>query len=286
MAELLGKRRPVMLGIPENDRAEQKKRDRSSQIGLAPLEPNPHLRRRQKPDRDAGQEEDAGIFAEQQEPHGNAGEVPPFAATALPDQRQSDAAQHPEQDRRRVRIHDDRKERGVRHHGEPQRRRDADAAVVEQDDGEGINQRRRGDHRRDRHAAHAENGVAEQRGAEPDQIGDHRRMVEIADRQVPRPQPVIGFVGLEVDVAGDKAAQRHHREQNSGYRQQCEEPRRQPQAGRRPGQQAGTARCGLGCLAHRGNLTLLGLSMQVPPGTPAFGWKFSPRYAKIWLLPR
>jgi hypothetical protein len=79
-------------------------------------------------------------------------------------------------------------------------------------------QQLRGQHRHDAREPHSEIGVAEQRGAEPDEPGDHRRMIEEAQHVLLRPGPVIGLVGTQFHQACVSQPQRRHRRDHRGKR--------------------------------------------------------------------
>ena len=222
--ELLDERRPAVLGVPHDDRAEQGQRDDSGNVGFATFQPAPHFSRCQQPSGKTEYEEDAGVFAEHQATDGNTDKIPPLAAAAAPDQRQPDAAQQPEQQRGRVDRHDDREDRRVRRHVEPQHGEQPDAPFTEKDQRQGAKQHRNKHHRQEGHAPNAQDGVAEQRRPEAEQIGYHRRVIEIARRQMARPQPVIGFVGFEIHPTRDPAPQSQHRQQQHQQRRRCGRP--------------------------------------------------------------
>jgi len=101
----------------------------------------------------------------------------------------------------------------------PQHGQNSDAPVAEKHESEEIEERRRSDHRDDRHAPDTHYGVAKQARSEPDQISDHQRVVVIARCQMTRPQPVIGFVRFKIDVGHDPAPDRHDRKHNGDKRQ-------------------------------------------------------------------
>ena len=72
-------------------------------------------------------------------------------------------------------------------------------------------QKLRDQHRDNAAEPHAETGVAEDRGAEPDQPGDAGRMIEKGKRALLRPGPVIGLVGPQIEHAGIDQPHRRQR---------------------------------------------------------------------------
>ena len=77
----------------------------------------------------------------------------------------------------------------------------------------------------DQHGQHAgkpdaQIGVAEDRGAEPDEPRDHRRMIEERKHVLLRPGPVIGFVGAQIyHACVDHPQCRHRDDQHHSGRQ-------------------------------------------------------------------
>ncbi len=66
----------------------------------------------------------------------------------------------------------------------------------------------------------AQIGVAEDRGAEPDEPRDHRRMIEERKHVLLRPGPVIGFVGAQIyHACVDHPQCRHRDDQHHSGRQ-------------------------------------------------------------------
>ena len=82
-AELLEERNPMVIGIPEDDRRKQRKRDEAAEIGPWRQQPAPQLRHADQPDQDRRAEEQRGVFRQQRRADGRADRKPPYAASGL-----------------------------------------------------------------------------------------------------------------------------------------------------------------------------------------------------------
>ncbi len=174
-------------------------------------QPAPPPVRHQRERRDRRQQHDRGEFRQHREAGEQARREPParIAAFVQPHQR----PQHRDRkgDHRGV-GRDLRHQQPVIQRRFRQQHREHDGAQImghaPDDVGE---QQLRDQHRDDAGEPHAETGVAEDRGAEPDQPGDAGRMIEEGERALLRPGPVIGLVRAQIEHAGIDQPHRRHR---------------------------------------------------------------------------
>ncbi|MGY4287632.1 hypothetical protein ACVWXO_006852 [Bradyrhizobium sp. LM2.7] len=192
--ELLCERHPLMVRIPEDHRRKQRQGNKAAEIGPGREEPAPQLRHRREPDQDRRPEEHCGVFRQQRRTDGDADGQPPGAAAGL--QHLGEKEQHEARGdkQRRVGRHDQRTDRSQQRHVEQDGAGRGDARAAEQDRGRAIDRIAHRQRQQDRHQANAELGIAGDHGAGADHVGNHRRMVVVAARQVLRPHPVVGFV--------------------------------------------------------------------------------------------
>ena len=119
--------------------------------------------------------------------------------------------QRPEQDERRVRRHEHRARDHQRRRDPHQRRERGGLGRAKQAPGDPGDERRQRAGQRERQRTDPKLGIAEQGSRRANEKRDHRRMIEIAERQGARPQGVIGFIEREFEP---RRGERLHREQD------------------------------------------------------------------------
>ena len=220
--ELESERGPVVLRVPDQDRQEHHHRDQRREPGIGAEQPAPAPGRHQHEGHDRRQQHHRGEFRQQRQPREQSGGQPPARIAALvePDQR----PQHRDRKRDHRDIGRDLGhqqpviKRGLRH----QHRQHDRAGIMRHAPDDIGEQQLRDQHRHDAGKPHAEIGVAKNRGAEPDEPGDHRRMIEEGKHVLLRPGPVIGLVGAQLDHAGiDDPQHRHARRSAPPRPSQC-----------------------------------------------------------------
>ena len=171
-AELLDEGDPLVIGVPENDRREDQKRNDAAEIRPGRDQPAPQFRHRHQPDQDRRTEKQRGVFRQQRSADRDADREPPRAASGLQylgEKKQHEARGHQQ---RRIRRHDQgadrRHQRDVEQDGRGRRHPHA----AEQDGGGAIHRTAHRQRQQDRHQPHAEFGVARDHGAETDHQRD------------------------------------------------------------------------------------------------------------------
>ena len=211
--ELLAERRPAVRRIPDHERGEDRSGEQSRRIGRRGKEPAAQRRRREQRQRDSGAEKRRGEFRQQREPEREADAEPAPRASA-PDFDQRRQAEGPEDDERRVRR-DDRRARDQRHRDPQQSGERGDRRGGEQPPGDPADQRGQGSEDRRVERANAEFAIPEERSRSANPDGDHRRMIEVAPREAPRPERVIGLVEGQLDASDQQELNRRHGEARS-----------------------------------------------------------------------
>ena len=193
--ELETERRPIVLIIPDQHRQEHDRRDQRRQPWIGAEQPAPPPIRHQRKRQHRRRQHHRGEFRQHRQPCEQTRGEPPARIAALmqPHQR----PQH--RDRKRNHCGVGRHlchqqpviKRSLRH----QHREHDGAEIMRHAPDDVGEQQLRGQHRQYAGKPHAEIGVAEDRGAEPDEPGDHRRVVEEGEHALLRPGPIVGLVG-------------------------------------------------------------------------------------------
>ena len=193
-AALLDEAGPAMRRVPVQHRQEQRQRQQRRQPGPGRPQPGAPRAGCQQPAGKSGAGEEGGVFAVQRRADRQPGRQPPGAARGRERARQCGQRQGPEEQQRRIGGHGhaaDREQQGGvhRHAGDDC----AFGAMIRTAEvgGRGGEQQRSGRGRERSEQTHPQRTVAAQPGAEPDPQRHHRRMVEIAGGQGPRPDPVV-----------------------------------------------------------------------------------------------
>ena len=199
--QLEAERRPVVLHVPDQDRQKQRECDQRSQPRIGAAQPAPAPARHQHERRYRRKHEGCGEFRQQRKPREHAGCQPPAPIVALGEPHQCPHHGGDKWDQRDVGRDFGHQQAVIErclHHQDRDHHR-ADVMRHAPDDiGE---QPLRHAHRQQTGKAHAEIGVAEDRGAKPDEPRNHRRMIEEGKHVFLRPGPVIGLVRPQIEQA-------------------------------------------------------------------------------------
>ena len=214
--QLESERRPVVFGIPDQDWQEQQHRDQRRRPGIGTRQPAPAPVRHQHECEHGRNQHHRGEFRQQRQACEQARGQPPARIVAFGEPNQRPHHRHRERNQRHV-GRDLGHQQSVVKCGLRHQQRQHDAAEIMRDPADDIGQQQlRGQHRQDAGEPHAQIGIAEDRSAEADEPGDHRRMVEEGERALLRPGPVIGLVGAQFHHAGIDQAKHRHRGNHSG----------------------------------------------------------------------
>ena len=151
---------------------------------------------------DRRQQHDRGEFRQQRQPCEQTRGQPPARIAALVQPHQRPQHRNRTGDHRRVGRDLRHQQPVIQRRFRQQHREDDGAHIMRHAPDDVGEQKLRDQHRDDAAEPHAETGVAEDRGAEPDQPGDAGRMIEKGKRALLRPGPVIGLVGAQIEHAG------------------------------------------------------------------------------------
>ena len=199
--QLESERRPIMLGIPDQDRQEQNKRDQRREPWIRAEQPAPTPVRYQHECEHGRNQHHDGKFRQQRQPGEHAGGEPPapIAAFVEPDQ----CPHHRDGKRNQRHVgrdlgHQQPVVKGCFRH----QHREHDRADVMRHAPDDIGEQQlRDQHRKDAGEPDTQIGIAEDRGTETDEPGNHRRMIEEGKHVLLRPGPVIGLIGAQIDQA-------------------------------------------------------------------------------------
>ncbi len=201
-AELLGEGRPAVRGVPDDERGEYRERDGEARKQSRRDKPAAQRGRREQGEDDAGREKGGGELRLQREAKRQAQRDQPAPLARAPELDQGAKPKRPKHDQRSIGGDEHRADRDERHGDPHQRRERGFFRRMEQAPGD---EGDKGGHRandEERKRPHAELGAAEQRSRGADDEGDHRRVVEIPERQGARPKRIIGFVEGELEPPG------------------------------------------------------------------------------------
>ncbi len=201
----------MMIGVPENDGRKDDQRRQPPEIKPKREQPSPQPGNADQPDQDRRPKKHRGVFRQQCRARGGADREPPRAAATF--QHLGEKKQHKagRDQQGRIRRYDKRADR--RHQGDVQKYGGIgrDALTAEQDFGRAIDGVAHRQREQDRHQSHAKLGIAGDHGAETDHERNARRMIVIAESEILRPDPVIGFVEGERRPGRSNQPQRHQR---------------------------------------------------------------------------
>ena len=197
--------------IPHDHRGEHGERQRRPEIGPGRPEPATLPRRYAEPQEGPDTQKRSRIFCEQPEAAGRARGGPPDRALGLRNLGQGENEERRGGHRRGIRRC--RQPDRAAHQGEveEQGRRHPGRVASQQQGAAAPHRPRRPDQEHQRHGAHAQRRVAEDRGAHANDVGDQRWVVQVAGREGLRPAPVIGLVERERRVGRDDGPQPHQR---------------------------------------------------------------------------
>ena len=159
-----------------------------------------------------------GVFAHEPETDAQTGKQPPAPGAIVERAHEAVKRQRPEQQERRVGRDDGGRERH-RRQGPKEERREEPDALVEQPPADAAD-RERGQKMDRRHRQlDAGDAVAANRRRRHDDPGHHRRLGEIAEGEVLGPNPVLGFIGIEIEGKDEKIeeAERRYRPKHPGH---------------------------------------------------------------------
>ncbi|OPZ18482.1 MAG: hypothetical protein BWZ10_01037 [candidate division BRC1 bacterium ADurb.BinA364] len=199
---------PAVLGVPYQIGRKNQQRDGQRHPGAGRFQPGA-MRRRERQKHPERRQQDPGVeFAQQRRPRRRSGGQPPSGLSAFGGQPKEAPGQQHEQQQRSVGPDHRPSGQKQRRGGEEKRREPGRAPVGEQRAGQGEQGPQGQGEEKDRRGARRHNRAvdpAEQQCAGP---GGHRRMIEIARRQMPPPEPVIGLAGDQRRAPGDQQPRR------------------------------------------------------------------------------
>ena len=173
--------------VPENERGEDRERDGEARKQRWRDKPAAQRGRRDQREPDAGREKDGGEFGLQRQAKSHPQRDQPAPVAGAPELDQSAEPKRPKHDQRCIGRDEDSPDRDQRHRDPHQRRERGLFGRIEQAPGDEGDEgwHRANDEQGER--PHPELGDAEQRSRGPNEEGDHRRVVEIAERKRARP---------------------------------------------------------------------------------------------------
>ncbi len=193
--ELEAERRPVVLCIPDQHRQKNNHRNQRRQPRPRAEQPAPPPVRHQRERRDRRQQHDRGEFRQHREAGEKARGEPPARIAALVQPHQRPQHRDRKRDHRGVGRDLRHQQPVIQRRFRHQHREHDSARIVRHAPDDVGEQQLRDQHRDDAAEPNAEIGVAEDRGAEPDQPGDAGRMIEEGRARSPstrsssRPRP-------------------------------------------------------------------------------------------------
>ena len=209
-AELLGKRGPAVLGVPDHDGQRKTCCERAASPELPAPEPMPVRGQQDQPRDNAGPDEQVAVLGDEPEAGEQADCQPPVGTARDVQLGERPAGEPPEQHGGRIGRNQHTADRQQRH-GE-RKPHGALCHLAAKENVRGAPQQERPGQRR-QHGAEpdAERVVACDRPARRDHPAHHRRMVEIGERRRQPPQPVVGLVLRQRHERGHQSVHARHR---------------------------------------------------------------------------